>query len=203
MQFFSASFQMSYGIVASLLLLGGPLSESWTQRSSRFSQVPELTRSLWQSCVDLSLRGLVSSLALGFTSILVGSISGVSYFRLLSPVSLWINLLLIPISSQVIYAGFASLVAGLLGLTWLSSVLNHAAALMLWFMEWSVQWALRLPGSHIKALFRWDACGGVLLTVLLGLLLWGYAKKWQLGRLSYWPPFALTALALALFVTYG
>ena len=43
MQLFSASFQMSYGIVAALVLLGLPLSERWQEKTALFRNLPKAT----------------------------------------------------------------------------------------------------------------------------------------------------------------
>ncbi len=43
LQLFTASFQMSYGIVSSLLLLGLPLAENWTTQSAPFRRLPRTT----------------------------------------------------------------------------------------------------------------------------------------------------------------
>jgi competence protein ComEC len=44
MQIFSASFQMSYGIVAALLLLGLPLAERWSEQGKLFALLPKAAR---------------------------------------------------------------------------------------------------------------------------------------------------------------
>ena len=68
MQLFGASFQMSYGIVAALLLLGLPLSEYVQERWVLFRHTPKVTWSRWQHALSWTLRGLASALGIGLST---------------------------------------------------------------------------------------------------------------------------------------
>ena len=203
LQVFSASFQMSYGIVAGLLLLGLPLATAWRRRWTPFRDLPEVSWSWWQRLLAGAWNGGVSALALGLAATLVGSVSGVTFFQLLTPMSLAINLVLIPVSSLVIMGGFLSLLCGLVGFSAASSLFNHAAALVLWGADALVREFVRLPAAWLDAHFVLPWLGPIVLALLLASLLFGYQVGWGRRFGGFWPPFILTALAFGLGVRFA
>lgn len=202
LQVFTASFQMSYGIVAALLLLGLPLAGAWRERWTPFRDLPPVSWSWWQRAAAGAWNGIVSAVALGLAATLVGSVSGVTFFQLLTPASLAINLVLIPVSSFVIMSGFLSLLCGLVGLSAASSLFNHAAALVLWGADALVRGFVQLPAAWLNAHFVWPWLGPVVLALLLVSLLLGYQVGWARRFGGFWPPFLLTALAFGLGVRF-
>jgi competence protein ComEC len=203
MQLFTASFQMSYGIVAALLLLGLPLGEFWCARWQLFRLLPKATWSWWQRALDHTQRWLLSVFAIGFSTALVSTISGVIYFGLFTPGSLLANLVLIPVGSLAILSGFISMLCGLAGLSTLCSLFNHASALVLLGSERGIDYFLRVPGMFSAAQFTTAWAGFVAFGLLLTTLFWGYATRWENKRGGVWPPFAITLLALVFAVKYS
>jgi len=203
MQLFTASFQMSYGIVAALLLLGLPLSEFWCARWQLFRLLPKATWSWWQRALDTAQRWLLSVIAIGLSTALVSTISGVIYFGLFTPGSLLANLVLIPVGSLAILSGFISMLCGLAGLSTLCSLFNHASALVLLGCEHGIDYFLKVPGMFRPAQFSSGWAGFVAFGILLATLFWGYATRWENKRGGVWPPFAVTLLALVFAVKYG
>jgi len=203
MQLFSASFQMSYGIVASLLLLGLPLGDFWTKRWQLFRSLPKATWTWWQHGLDWAQRGLLGVLAIGLATSLVSTICGVIYFRLFTPGALVANLVLIPAGSLVILSGFVSLICGLAGLGWLCATFNHASALVLWLAERGIEFFLKVPGVFWSAHFAATWAGFTTLGVLMAALLWGYASRWERRYGSVWAPFAIVVAAIVLGVKFG
>ncbi len=203
LQFFTASFQMSYGIVAALLLVGVPLFEAWKSAWRPFEGIPEAGRSSPRRFAAWLGGHLLSSAALGASASLVGLVAGIAFFRLFTPGSMLINVVMIPVSTLVIYSGFASLLLGLLGLETFAAVFNHSGALVLLAMEEGIRQALRLPGMFFPGQFRWEGLGGASLAALLVLSLACYAWPGRNRPLRWVPPFALCALLLAFAVRYG
>jgi competence protein ComEC len=203
MQLFTASFQMSYGIVASLLLLGLPLGDFWCERWQLFRALPQATWTRWQRALAWAQRGLLGVLAIGLSTSLVSTICGIIYFQLFTPGSLVANLVLIPLGSLVILSGFISLLCGLAGLGWLCAIFNHASALVLLGCERGIAWFLQVPDVFLPANFSATAIGFVSLGVLLATLLWGYATRWELRRGGVWPPFIVVVITLFFGVKFG
>lgn len=203
MQLFSASFQMSYGIVATLLLLGLPLAESWTEKLALFRDLPKATWIWHHHLRDYLWRGLLNAVALGLATTLVSTVCGVVFFQLFTPGGLLANLVLIPVSSLVILGGFLSLLCGIAGLTPLCVLFNHAAALVLAIMEWSIAWLLRIPGFFWQVEFVATWAGLAVFSGVIALSLYGYSRQWAWRSGGFLPPFALTLLALVLMTRFS
>ncbi|MEO6005573.1 MAG: ComEC/Rec2 family competence protein [Opitutus sp.] len=202
LQLFSASFQMSYGIVAALLLLGLPLSDCWQEKLALFRDLPKSAWGRSRLLIDTAWRSLLSAAAIGTAASLVSALTGLLFFNLFTPGAFLANLWLIPASSAVIYFGMLSLISGLVGLAAGSALANHAALVVLWLIEAGIRLSVRAPGMWVIGTFRVPWLGSIALAALLGLLLLGYALKWGKWNRFYWAPFTLVALTLLLGVTF-
>jgi len=203
MQLFSASFQLSYGIVAALLLLGLPLGETWIERWALFTDLPKAAWRWHQHLRDWMWRGFLGMLAIGAASTLFSAVLGITIFNLFTPGALAANLVLIPASILVVLAGFLSLLCGLAGLGALGLLFNHAGILVLAIMDKGVRLFVTIPGVYHPAQFSPLWLGYAAAGLMLGAMLHGYATRWELRRGGFWPPFALTMLALVLGVSFG
>lgn len=202
MQLFSASFQLSYGIVASLLMLGLPLADCWSERRALFTYLPKVSWTWRHHFVDWCWRGLLGMTAIGLATTIVSMISGVVIFELFTPVSLIANLVLIPLGSLVIVSGFLALLAGLAGAGWLVAVLNHASTLLLMGIEKGVRFFVEIPGASHAAKFAPAWLGYAAFAGLLAVILFGYGTSWALKRGGFWTPFAFTFLTLLFGMTF-
>ena len=202
LQVFSASFLMSYGIVTALLVLGLPLGEAWLARWTPWRDVPEATWSWWQAVTSVAWRWIATAVAIGVATTLVSVITGVQFFRLLTPGALFANLALIPAAMLVTLGGFASLMCGLAGWAGGASLCNHASALVLLGVEWTVRLSVQVKGAFVPAHFSSPWMGGAALGALTVALLAGYAAGWRKARGGWWPPFAVVAVALVFGVKF-
>jgi competence protein ComEC len=196
-QLFTAGFQMSYGIVAALLLYGVPLQEKWHTAWQPWANLPPAARSWRQRGLESAGRFALAALALGLAATLVSTPATLGFFGLLAPGGFFVNLVLIPLSSLVLFAGVGSLLAGLVGIAPLASLFNHAGALVLAGMEHAVASSLRVPGSSWPARFDPPWLAPVSLTAMAILLAAGYARRWPRWAGGYWAPYV--ALGLLLF----
>ncbi|QYM78286.1 ComEC/Rec2 family competence protein [Horticoccus luteus] len=203
MQLFSASFQMSYAILAALLLLGRPLAEHWQASWQPFRHLPEVTWSKAQRAITAGWRWLATIVAFGVASSLVSTVTGVLFFGLFTPGALVANLVCIPTAMVIIVGGFASLVSGLLGVAAWSALFNHAALTLLTLLDGAIRLWVKAPGVWQSAAFAEPWIGNVALAGLLLALLWGYATDWRWRRGGWLPPFVVAGLALALGVTFA
>lgn len=203
LQLFSASFLMSYAIVAALLVLGLPLGEAWAERGQPWRDLPRVTWSWWQRAVGGAWHATATALAIGVATTLVSLLTGVQFFQLLTPGALVANLGLIPAAMLATLGGFASLLCGLVGFGPGVVLCNHAAALVLWLIEALVRLSVRLPGAFLPARFTAEWIGPVALALLMASLVAGYGNRWQREGGGWWPPFALVAAALLFGVTFG
>jgi len=199
-QLFSASFQMSYGIVAALLLYGVPLQEKWLEQWTPWVRLPGADRAGWRAVAEQVGRGLIGAVALGLAATLVGTPATLGFFQLMTPGGFFVNLLLIPLSTLVLFAGVAAMLAGGVGLGPLASIFNHAAALLLAGMEAVVAVVAGLPGAAWPAQFVWPGLAMATTAGLLVLLAVGYARGWRRREGGFWVPYAVLGLVLVLGV---
>jgi competence protein ComEC len=197
LDFFSAGFQMSYGIVAALILYGQPLTEFLLERFDPFAPVPEILRGPGQRTLELLRVWALPTAALSLSAGLVSLLSGIAFFGTLSHGSVLANLLMIPASVLVIHAGFVALVLGLTGWAAAAALFNYAAGLVLWAMDATLAWFVGLPGVYAPLVFRQAWLGGAGLGMFLLLLLACYELRWgRRGGLLWLPPLAATAFVV-------
>ena len=203
MALFSASFQMSYGVVFAILCFGLPLSERLATSLPPWPNLPEVTWTWWQRWCAVAVRWFWPVFGIGVAAWLVGSITGAAFYAVFTPGGLVANLVLVPLAMLVIISGFASIGAGLAGLATASLLFNHAALLVLVVMDFLIRLGQRVPGVWWAAQWRVSWVGTMTLTILLGTILAGYAFNWQGWSRWFWPPFAVVTLALIFGVKFG
>jgi competence protein ComEC len=202
LDFFSASFEMSYAVVTAILTFGLPLAERWQARWPAFRELPEEAwrwrhrRWAWLQRRALDLLGI------GCAATLVSTFSGVEFFGVFAAGALLANLVLVPLASGVIMAGFASLVCGLAGLGWAGRVCNEMAGLLLGLIDWLIRQGARVPGAFWSAHFRPDWAGPAAMATVVAACLAGYATGWRKERGGFWPPVAVVVLGVILVVKF-
>lgn len=203
LQLFSTGFQMSYTVVVALVIMGVPLGEKWLAGWHPFSLLPKANWRWYHHGIDGSGRWLIGSSAACWVAFLSSTPSGIGYFQVLSPGSLVANLIVIPVSSLALIAGFLSLLTGLTGLWPWCVLFNSAAALTLIIMDWLVLHGTALPGVYYPAHFTRGWLAPVSLVLLTAVMLAGLAGGWSRRYGGYWPPVLTLALIILLGVKFG
>ena len=203
LQLSSTGFQMSYTVVAALILMGTPLGNRWVSRWKPFALLPPSSWRWWHHWIDGQGRETLRNLAAGWTAFLASSPAGIGFFGLFSPGSLLANLVIIPLSNLIIRIGFLSLVIGLAGLTPLSALLNRAAALVIIFTDRLLQSGVALPGIFFTAEFRAPWLAPLSLAVMTAAMLAGASGHWSRRYGGYWLPVIVLALLIIFGVKFG
>ena len=203
-QFFGASFQMSYAVVASLLFLGIPLSDRVDTWFKPFASLPAPTWLWWHHLYAASARKVLQTLMVCFAATLVSTPMAVEVFGWFTPGSFFANLLVVTMAFFVVAAGFCASCTGMFGVPWLPELFNHAGALVIATMEWLLETVVSVPGIAHQAEFRNEWAGGAVVVALLGILLAGYAGQWR-GRVRAWlaAAFLIAAMSAAVKLTGG
>lgn len=202
MQLFSASFQMSYGIVLALISLGLPMARAWEDRHPMFHDRPLVLWTWRHRLSDSIRRALIGALALGLATLPVSLVTGVLIFGLATPGALFANLVSIPLASIGLIAGFCSLMASACGENLLGIVFNHAGALALAAVDHGAERFVQIPGISFAARFRTPSAGHLALLILIGLCLAGLQTGWNRRMGGFWLPFVFTAFVMILLVTF-
>jgi len=133
---------------------------------------------------------------------LVSAVTGVLFFNLFTPGALLANLWLIPSCTIALYMGMLSLLSGLVGFMAGSALANHAAVLVLWFVETAVRLSVEIPAMCFQATFRNAGIGALTLAALLVALVGGYGADWRGWQRGYWAPVAVVMVAFVFGVTF-
>ena len=203
LQLFSTGVQMSYAVVAALILLGAPLADRWLGAWQPFVLRPRPEWRWWHDLIHWTGRKVIAAAAGCWAAFLASAAAGIGFFGVFSPGSLAANLVILPLSSLAIVAGFLSLLTGLAGLLPLSALFNSAAALIILGSEWLLRHGTDLPGAYFPAVFRAGWMAPAAMALMTGVLLAGAGGGWRRRHGGYWPPLVLLILLLACGVKFG
>lgn len=198
LQLFQTGFQLSFTVVSGLLLFGAPLARRWGERWRPFALVPRPEWKWRHEAIDTAGRWSLRLAAGCWAAFLSSTAAGVGIFGIFSPGALLANLLVLPLSTLAIIAGFLSLLTGLIGVLAWSALFNAAAGLLLLITGWLLQHGTELPGFHHPASFRadWVAAAGMI--GMTAVFLAGAALRWRARCGGFWPPVVFLILLLLL-----
>ncbi|MEY3480043.1 MAG: hypothetical protein RIQ71_818 [Verrucomicrobiota bacterium] len=153
-QLFQPGFQLSFLVVAALLLLTPPIEQ---RLSTAFCPDTFIPRRLYNAARKLQSslgRAMAATLAVSFAAFLGGLPLTAAYFHMLPIVSVAANMVAVPLAFCVLALGMMSVIAGTFS-PWLVGVFNAAnwgvTSVLLAF----VQWAASLPGAYLSLPPAW------------------------------------------------
>lgn len=203
LQLFSSGFQMSYTVVAALVLMGGPLRQSWLAHWKPFAFLPQINWHRGHRVVQTNGAKLIANVAMCWVAFLASTPSAIGYFGLFSTASLLANLVIIPLSGVVITAGFISMLAGLVGLTTVSTWLNLTALTVIEIMTWLLPRGMSIPGAVFPAQFRAAWITPCSMLAVLAVMVAGAAGRWSRDFGGFWLPVIAVLLLLIFGVRFG
>ena len=149
-QLFLPGFQLSFCVVASIILLGPPMNR-WL--AARLRPDPFIPRKLysavqqWQAQAGRITAGTLSVSAASW----LGSLPlTVSNFHIVPLLAVPVNMIAVPMAFAILGVSMLSLVGGLAS-SWLAAVFNQTNWALTSLLVAFVQWSATLPGSY----FHW------------------------------------------------
>lgn len=196
-QMFSLGFQLSYAVVASIILIGLPVSNHLSRKLRlRMSGTFPGNRK-WSLLARLG----ISTVEIACISLSAGCVSMpliIQHFNLYTPLGVVTGILLNPIASAAIMVGCMVML-----ITPLSPVLASLLAItswpLIWLMEWLIGIATQIPGSYSEKEWIWPHTGSlvVLLTLAVAWMLQYIRQQGNpLHPVSYLIPFLIVTGAL-------
>ena len=149
-QLWSLGFQLSYTVVASILLFGLPLQSLITRWAQPFRWLPESDWTQWQRILQRCIDGILLLFAISFSAWLASIPLSLGHFGYFSLPAVLINMLLVNMAAFVICTGCLSLASGLIFGTGLAAFLNHAAWLSIALMDCLSYWVESIPGVMLS-----------------------------------------------------
>ncbi|MCD6051652.1 MAG: putative Metallo-beta-lactamase superfamily, partial [Verrucomicrobia bacterium] len=183
-QLFQPGFQLSFMVVLSMGLLIPPVEE-WRKRIFRPDPLlPEELRPRWQRWFDEPVRWITMNAVTSFAAWL-GSLPLIAYyFKMITPVSLLANLVLVPLSSLALMSSFGSLL-----LAWcppIAELFNLAAWLLMKWMVASSIWFAELPAAWWPVIKPGPGIFLSFYTLVLSLFAvqWKSPWRWRLAAVA-------------------
>jgi competence protein ComEC len=175
MVLYHPGFQLSYAVVAGLILYGVPLGKALERHFRPWKDLPEADRLKGiRRPIGFAYRWICEAIGLSLAASLLSTPLIIFYFKIFSPIGILLNIPLIPLSSLVIILGLVSILSGWMGVTAVSLLLNPICEGFLFGMEKVIQWGLAIPGGvwELQHAFEGWAQVGV-----VGLIVWGLWNK--------------------------
>ncbi|WP_269526375.1 ComEC/Rec2 family competence protein [Coraliomargarita parva] len=135
LQLHSLGFQLSYAVVASILLFGLPLQAAVQAQLQPYRWLPEINWKRHHRAIQWCLHQLSLLFCISLSAWLASAPLTASHYGMLSPGSLLLNMLLVHLAALVIITGVLSMGIGLAGIPLVSAYLNYAAWLVLAAMD--------------------------------------------------------------------
>lgn len=189
---FNIGFQLSYGVVGSILLYGVPLNEvvnNWI--NMRFAQL--------HAVVKYGLRWFFSLIGISLAANIGSVFLSILYFKTFAPGAVLLSIFVIPLASVVIVTGCVSLLLGLLGLSIVSGYINPLSWLIIKVMEMCIGFSLKIPGLYWESFTVLPICSYIGLGLVFVLLYWGHVLN-KLQRSIF---YSLPVGVIVLFVLGG
>jgi ComEC/Rec2-related protein len=149
-ELFNPGFQLSFTVVASILLIAGPLQEKIRQLLEPDPFIPVSLWTLWQKRRHEAAATLAGLLAVSMAA-WIGSLPlTVFYFHMVSLSALAANLAVVPLSFLIMCTAVLALAGGVFS-TALPAVFNNANLAFTKVLILLIQSAASLPGSFLPA----------------------------------------------------
>ncbi len=145
-------FQLSYCVVAAIILYGVPLASRLQSAWEPWSYRPAREHTYLNRCVIYSWKWFSGALSVSFAATLASAPLTMGYFGIFTPGAILLNVFLVLLAGTAIICGFVSIIFGLASMTFLSSWINHLLWGLISLMDWLVDLCLGIPGfaQHVE-----------------------------------------------------
>ncbi len=149
-QLWSLGFQLSYSVVASILLLGLPFNQHLTSAFRPYKWLPQESWNWRHKCINQCISKLCLLFSISLSAWLASAPFSAAYFGNVSPGAIILNMLLVNLASLVIIGGVLSISLSLLQCDAFAALINHAAWLNITLMEVLIDDFREIPGAFYE-----------------------------------------------------
>ncbi len=146
-QLWDRGFQLSYSVVASIILFGGPLSEKLQAWLRPWPSLTDEELVAWRKAATLSARWFANGLGISISATLAGAPLTVDAFGVFSPGGIFLNVFLVLMAMGAIWLG----VIGLPFSAWGIDFIHEAAWWVVSCMDGLVAVGIFVPGLFFHA----------------------------------------------------
>ena len=200
-QLWSIGFQLSYTVVASILLFGLPLYNCLTSRLQPYRWRPEEDWNPGERITVWLVDKLLLLFAISFSAWLASTPLSAALFECIIPGAILLNMLLVNLVALVITGGVISLVSASLFVPELSEFLNHSAWAVIHLMDLAVIHCAQLPGTSLPSVGFSPILSYAILGNYYVLLLWLHRHPQRLDSNGLWlPPLLIIGTIAAVYL---
>lgn len=145
-QLFQPGFQLSFSVVASILLLAPPLDQFLATRLRPDPFLPRKLYTWWQHRQAGAGRATAAALAVSGSSWLGSLPLTIWLFHLVPVIAIPVNMFAVPVAFAILGVAMLSMTAGLVS-PWIAAVFNQTNWALASLLLSGVQWAAALPGA--------------------------------------------------------
>jgi len=171
-QVWSLGFQLSYAVVASILLFGLPLYRLLTQQLQPYRWLPDRNRRFYQRGLAWSLDKILLLLAISSSAWLASTPLSAGLFELIAPGAILVNMILVYLVAIVISGGIISLAYAIVYLPAIAEFINHSAWIVIYLIDQIVILNTQIPGAILPTKGFPPLLGHAALTAYFITLLW-------------------------------
>ncbi len=134
-ELWNPGFQLSYGVVSSILLYGVPMTHYIREKLPLYTGLPPTSYKFRHKLV-VGIRDYGTGLAaISFSAIIMSNILTTQHFQTFAPGGFFLNLVLVPLAGILMALGLVSALAGLAGIGFVSHGFNFASYKLIWVMN--------------------------------------------------------------------
>ncbi|CAA6692931.1 MULTISPECIES: ComEC/Rec2 family competence protein [unclassified Lentimonas] len=188
-QLWSLGFQLSYTVVASILLFGLPLHERLTRHFHPYRWLPEEDWSRRQRAFAFLVDKVLMLFAISFSAWLASTPLSAGLFEFIAPGAILLNMLLVNLVAIAISGGVISLACATALMPPVAEFLNHSAWVVIYLMDKSVIFCAQIPGAILPSEGFPPSLSYASLAAYFTALLWFHHRSERLhSRAAMWLP---------------
>ena len=149
-QLWDLGFQLSYLVVAAIILYGIPLGGRIQAAWQPWMSIPPEDRSGLERFSVHAWRWFSTAFGVSFAATLASTPLVMDAFGVFSPGAILLNVFLVFLAGIAIVLGFTALLFGLLSLSYISIFINHLQWALIWLMDGVVDVFLAIPGLFFR-----------------------------------------------------
>ena len=201
-QLWNLGFQLSYMVVASILLLGLPTSLRLKQSCRPYQWLPEEDLKTHQRMISWSLNKVIPLFAISFSAWLGSAPLCATFFNLITPGAIVFNMLLVCLVAIAIVSGMLSIGFAVLLLSPVSEFINHAAWLVISVMDGIVSLGALVPRIDLQNGASLSKLSYATLFAYFSSLIWLHRNPERMQTHQIWFPVIILLIGMGLILLF-
>lgn len=201
-QLWNLGFQLSYTVVASILLFGLPTGLRLKRSCKPYQWLPEKDLKIHQRMISWSLDKVLSLFAISFSAWLASTPLCAIFFNFITPGAIVLNMLLVCLVTIAIVSGILSIGFSALLLSPVSEFINHAAWLVISVMDGIVSLGIPVPNIDLQNGAFLSELSYATLFAYFSSIIWLHRNPERMQTHQIWLPAIILLAAMGLILLF-